>query len=91
MSTRTPGGRKVKAGDKIGEVGNSSSFKIGFHLHFERHKKHADNWGCGIIVTLSPLCEPARALRLRAALAFCCRSCASAQRTQTQSGGCKGH
>jgi peptidase M23-like protein len=50
MSARKPGGRKVNAGDKIGEVGNSSSFKIGFHLHFERHKKHADNWGCLIVV-----------------------------------------
>ena len=54
MSARKPGGRKVNAGDKIGEVGNSSKFKIGFHLHFERHKKHAANWGCGIVVNPEP-------------------------------------
>jgi hypothetical protein len=54
MSARTAGGRKVKAGDKIGEVGNSSSFPIGFHLHFERHKEHADNWSCAIVVNPEP-------------------------------------
>ena len=54
MSARTAGGRKVKAGDKIGEVGNSSSFTIGFHLHFERHKEHADNWSCAIVVNPEP-------------------------------------
>ncbi len=55
MSSRKPGGRKVKAGDKIGEVGNSSSTPgLGFHLHFERHKKHAANWGCGIVVNPEP-------------------------------------
>jgi murein DD-endopeptidase MepM/ murein hydrolase activator NlpD len=44
MSSRKPGGRKVKAGDKIGEVGNSSSTPdLKPHLHFERHKKHAAN------------------------------------------------
>jgi hypothetical protein len=54
MSARAADGQKVKAGDKIGEVGNSSSANIGFHLHFERHKKHAANWSCGIVVNPDP-------------------------------------
>ncbi len=50
MSTRTGTGRRVNAGAKIGEVGNSSSFSIGFHLHFERHRTQAENWSCAIPV-----------------------------------------
>jgi murein DD-endopeptidase MepM/ murein hydrolase activator NlpD len=54
MSARARPGRRVEAGEKVGEVGNSSSFQIGFHLHFERHNTHAANWGCGIIVNPDP-------------------------------------
>lgn len=50
MRSRTASGRNVRAGDKIGEVGDESSFDVGFHLHFERHNMHADQWGCSIIV-----------------------------------------
>ena len=54
MSARIASGRRVNAGEKIGEVGNSSVFSIGFHLHFERHKTQAENWNCVIPVNPEP-------------------------------------
>jgi hypothetical protein len=54
MSARIGPNRQVAAGEKVGEVGNSSSFSIGFHLHFERHNIHAANWSCGITVDPGP-------------------------------------
>jgi hypothetical protein len=56
MRSRTAGGRQVRAGDKIGEVGNESlpGLTLGFHLHFERHNQHAPSWECSIIVNPAP-------------------------------------
>lgn len=54
MSARTRPGRRVEAGAKVGEVGNSSSAQLGFHLHFERHSVHAAQWGCGVIENPGP-------------------------------------
>ena len=54
MSARVAAKKSVAAGVKIGEVGNSSSFDIGFHLHFERHSTHAAQWSCGIVVNPDP-------------------------------------
>ena len=56
MRARTAGGRRVRAGDKIGEVGNNTmpGLTLGFHLHFERHNQHASAWGCSIIVNPAP-------------------------------------
>ena len=54
MSDRVRANKRVVAGEKVGEVGNSSKFTIGFHLHFERHNTHAANWGCSIVVNPGP-------------------------------------
>jgi hypothetical protein len=54
MSERVGANRQVAAGDKVGEVGHSSSFSVGNHLHFERHNTHAANWSCGITVDPGP-------------------------------------
>jgi murein DD-endopeptidase MepM/ murein hydrolase activator NlpD len=54
MSARAPDGKVVAAGDKVGEVGNSSEFTIGFHLHFERHNVHAAHWSCDVVENPGP-------------------------------------
>ena len=54
MRMRVSDNKQVAAGQKIGEVGNSSSANIGFHLHFERHTSQPQNWSCGIVTNPGP-------------------------------------
>ena len=54
MRMRVGDDKQVAAGAKVGEVGNSSSFTIGFHLHFERHTTQPANWGCSIVTNPGP-------------------------------------
>ena len=49
MSDRVAANKQVVSGSKVGEVGNSSSANIGFHLNFERHNTHVSQWGCSVI------------------------------------------
>jgi hypothetical protein len=52
MRMRVAAGTKVKAGDKIGEIGAEGNV-TGPHLHFERHRK-AGTWSCGNCVDPAP-------------------------------------
>ena len=53
MRSRVANGTKVKAGDKVGEVGSEGNV-TGAHLHFERHSVASGGWSCGIIVNPKP-------------------------------------
>ena len=53
MRSRTADARKVRVGDKIGEVGEEGNI-TGPHLHFERHKSQADLWRCDLPVNPGP-------------------------------------
>ena len=47
MRSRVANGTKVKAGDKVGEVGAEGNVS-GPHLHFERHATHTGGWSCTV-------------------------------------------
>lgn len=53
MRSRAAGGRTVRVGDKIGEVGKEGNI-TGSHLHFERHKTQAGHWSCDLPVNPGP-------------------------------------
>ena len=53
MSSRIAAGSKVRAGDKVGEVGDQGNV-TGPHLHFERHTSQGPPWTCGFITDPSP-------------------------------------
>lgn len=53
MRSRVANGTKVKAGDKVGEVGAEGNV-TGAHLHFERHSVSSGGWSCSIIVNPQP-------------------------------------
>lgn len=53
MRSRAAGGRMVRVGDKVGEVGEEGNI-TGPHLHFERHKTQAGNWSCDLPVNPGP-------------------------------------
>jgi murein DD-endopeptidase MepM/ murein hydrolase activator NlpD len=53
MSQRVADGLTVKAGDRLGAVGDEGNI-TGPHLHFERHNKHATRWSCAVVTDPSP-------------------------------------
>ena len=56
MSSRVAAGTKVRAGDRVGEVGDQGNV-TGPHLHFERHKSQGPPWTCGFITNPGPSIE----------------------------------
>jgi murein DD-endopeptidase MepM/ murein hydrolase activator NlpD len=56
VSDRVAGGVNVKAGAKVGEVGDQGNV-TGPHLHFERHTSQGPPWTCGFITDPSPSIE----------------------------------